>query len=96
MANININTNEVRRQARLLKEASTQLINGTVKPMEEVNQSIQSIWTGETARLFLKYADELKTNLKSNAQDINEISVFLTEACQAIERAEREAKAKIK
>ena len=96
MANINVNTTEVRRQARLLKEAYTQLINGTVKPIDEANQSMSSIWTGDTARLFLKYSDELKNNLKSNAEDINQISIFLTEACQAIEKADREAKAKIK
>ena len=96
MANINMNTAEVRKQARLLKEAYTQLINGTVKPIDEANQSMQSIWTGETAKLFLKYSEELKTNLKSNAEDINQISQFLTEAATAIEKADQQAKAKIK
>ena len=96
MANININLNEVRKQARLLKEASSQMISGTVKPMEEANEKLSSAWSGESAKAFTKYMEELKAALKSNADDISKISVFLTNACNSIEKADREAKAKLR
>ncbi|MBR4724233.1 MAG: WXG100 family type VII secretion target [Lachnospiraceae bacterium] len=96
MANININLTEVRKQAKLLKEASSQLMSGTVKPMEEANEKMSSAWTGNSASAFTKYMEELKAALKSNADDISKISTFLTNACTSIEKADREAKAKIK
>ena len=96
MANININLSEVRKQARLLKDASSQLINGSVKPIEEANQQMGSIWSGASSKAFNKYMEELKNALKSNAEDINKLSVFLNNACASIEKADREAKAKIK
>ena len=40
--------------------------------------------------------EELKTALKSNAEDLNRISTFLTNAANAMEKADREAKAKIR
>ena len=95
MANININLTEVRKQAKLLKEASGQLVNGTVKPIEEADQQMGSIWSGESSKAFNKYMEELKNALKSNADDINKLSTFLTNACSSIEKADREAKSKI-
>ena len=96
MANLNVNLTEVRRQAKLLKEASSQLVSGTVKPMEECNGSMGNIWSGESSKAFTKYTNELSSALKSNADDLNQISIFLTNACNSIEKADREAKAKIR
>ncbi len=96
MANININISQVRKEAKQLKEASSQLMSGTVKQMEEANEKLPGIWSGNSAKTFGKYVEELKADLKSNADDINKISVFLTNACNSIEKADREAKAKIR
>ena len=96
MANININLTEVRKQAKLLKEASSQLVNGTVKPIEDADKNLDSIWSGNSSKAFKKYMEELNAALKSNAEDINKLSVFLTNACNSIEKADREAKAKLK
>jgi uncharacterized protein YukE len=96
MANINVNLTEVRKQARLLKEASSQLISGTVKPIEDADKNMEAIWSGNSSKAFTKYMSELNAALKSNADDINKLSVFLTNACNSIEKADREAKAKIR
>ena len=96
MANINMNLTQVRKEARLLKEASSQLMSGTVKQMEEANEKLTGIWSGNSAKAFSKYMEELKADLKSNADDISKISTFLTNACNSIEKADREAKAKIR
>ena len=96
MANININLSQVRKQAKLLKEASSQLLSGTVKPIEEADENMASAWSGSSATAFTKYMEELKAALKSNANDINKISVFLTNACNSIEKADAQAKTKIK
>jgi len=96
MAKININTAEVRKQSKLLKEASSTLLSGSVKPIEDANKHLASIWTGQSAQSFIKYTDQLASYLKSNAADINEISVFLNKACLEMERAEQQARAKIK
>lgn len=95
MAKIDIDLAEVRKQSALLKEASAQLINGTVRPVSEVNERLASIWTGDSARTFIKYMDELMSLLQSNAEDINEIGVFLNDACISMENADNQAKAKI-
>jgi len=96
MANLNVNLTEVRKQAKLLKEASSQLVSGTVKPIEECNGSIGNIWSGESSKAFKKYTDELTSALKSNADDLNQLSTFLNNACNSIEKADRAAKAKIR
>ena len=96
MANLNVNLTEVRKQARLLKDASSQLVSNTVKPIEECNGNMGNVWSGESSKAFMKYTEELTAALKSNADDINKISVFLTNACASIEKADREAKTRIK
>lgn len=96
MANVNLNLTQVRKQARLLKDASSQLMSGTVKPMQECNNGIGKIWSGESSKAFTKYTEELSAILKSNADDLNQISTFLTNACASIEKADREAKAKLR
>ena len=96
MANINMNLTEVRKQSKLLKEASSQLVNGTVKPIEDANKNMGAAWSGNASKAFTKYMEELNAALKSNAEDISKLSVFLANACNSIEKADREAKAKIK
>ena len=95
MANINVNISEVRKQARELKDASSKLLSGTVKTIEDCNGNMASVWSGESSRSFMKYTDELISALKSNADDLSKISVFLNNACASLEKADREAKAKI-
>ena len=96
MANINLNTGEIRKQASLLKEASQNLIGGTVKPIENADKDLEALWMGDSGKAFTKYMEELKASLKSNADDINKISTFLLNAAKAMEQADREAKSKIK
>lgn len=96
MANINVNLAEVRKQAAQLKEASSRLMSGTVKPIEESDEKMSSIWTGTSATAFTKYMEEVKAALKSNADDLNRISTFLTNACKTMEKADNEARSKIK
>ena len=96
MANININISEVQKQARLLREASANLSKGTVKPLVDSKDRLASAWTGESAKAFVKYTDELIGQLQSNAKDILEIAAFLENACSTIKKADQEAKSRIK
>lgn len=95
MAKINIDITEIRRQSKLLREASSQLINGTVRPLSEANRDMGAIWTGDAARKFTGYTDELISLLQSNAEDINEISTFLNDVCVTMENADRQALSKL-
>lgn len=96
MANININITEVQKQARLLREASANLTKGTVKPLGDSKDRLASAWTGESAKVFAKYTEELIGLLQSNAKDINEIAAFLENTCSRIKKADQEAKSRIK
>ncbi len=96
MANININIDQVRRQARLLREASANLTKGTVKPLGESKDRLASVWTGDSAKAFVLYTDELIGQLQSNAKDINEIAAFLDSACNTFRKADQQAKSRIK
>ncbi|MCR5166560.1 MAG: hypothetical protein K6C13_04995 [Oscillospiraceae bacterium] len=95
MAKIDINTAEVKKQSALLKEASAQLIKGTVRPLTEVNERLASEWTGDSARAFSGYMNELISLLQSNAEDIGEIAGFLNDACISIENADQQIKTKL-
>ena len=59
MANINIDITEVQRQSKLLKEASSQLMNSAVKPVRNANKQVGAVWTGSSAKAFTDYAEEV-------------------------------------
>jgi len=95
MAKINMNIPEVRKQAKLLKNASQDLTNNSVRPLEESNKRMASVWTGNTAEAFRRFSEQATQMLKSNAKDLNEIGEFLESTCREMERAEAAAKQKV-
>ena len=96
MGAINVNIPQVRKQAKTLKDLSTQLDSGTVKVIREANEALKSSWNSKASQTFIKYTDELNTKIQSNVKALRETGDYLEQACAILAKADQDVKAKIR
>jgi len=87
-AGIELNYRYTIAQAKILEEAAQSLRSKTVKEIEQSINDIQSLWTGDNARAFLRKEDMLKTKVQKTAQGMHNTAEAIRKIAQNIYEAE--------
>ena len=93
MAAINFDSQDVKKQAKLLEEAADQIQNQTIKVINTANEAVAASWSGKAGGIFVKFMQEQSAGLASATSSLREIAAVLRDACTSMDKAEAQAKA---
>ena len=93
MADINFDSQAVKKQAKLLEEAADQIQNQTIKVINAANEAVAASWSGKASGIFVKFMQEQSADLASGTASLREIAALLRDACTSMDKAEAQAKA---
>lgn len=85
--------NQTIQQAKQLDEVASQMQNGVIKKLEEVCDNIEAAWTGDAGKAYLKYMQQLRSDLQKKAKYLRDTADFLRSTAKKMRAAEAEAKA---
>lgn len=89
---IKFDQNQTIQQAKLLDELATDMQNQACKKMNEIYENIHAAWTGEAAKMYLKYTNGVKEDLSKKAVYLRSLAEFLRSAANKMQAAEESAK----
>ncbi len=92
MAAISFNYDLTIQQANELNEIGNQLLNTSVKALNEINGNVDAAWTGDNATIYKKYLVNLMDDLTQKAKYMTQASEALISAAKKIKQAEDIAK----
>ncbi len=92
MSTIQFDYNLTVQQANQIKEVGTDLQNSCVNTIKEMSTNVDAAWTGDTAKKFKAYLENLETDLTQKVKYLNELSEFLISAAKQMQQAEEAAK----
>ncbi len=92
MAALSFNYNQTIAQAKELEEMAQEMQSKSCKQLDEICQSIEASWTGDSAKLYRTYLTSVADRLKKQAKFLQDIAEFLRSAAAKMQQAEQAAK----
>lgn len=84
--------NQTMNQAKELENIAANLQNRTVNTMDHVYESIYAAWTGDSAKIFLRFLENYQTDMVKKADYIRKTAEFLKNAAKQMQQAEAQAR----
>ncbi len=85
------NYNQTMNQAKLLDELANDIQNQCCKKMTEVCENMEAAWTGQSAKMYQKYAAGVRDDLLKKAKYIRDTAEFLRSAAKKMQSADAAA-----
>lgn len=89
---IKFDYNQTINQAKLLDELANDMNNQCVKKMTGVCENVGAAWSGQAAKVYLKYIKGVQEDLTKKAKYLRDTAEFLRSAAKKMQAADEAAK----